>query len=510
MKLVPPKMLASSPRSGRGGWLAYRARHAPAHGARLRARSVLVDRLGDTYGLLRKAAQITATSDEDEELRELAEAAPALPLEALLPTLASAFHRSPRELFTDLDHSGIAGGLGQVHRGSLADGREVAVKIRLPAIDRAVRGEATLAAALPGMGPFGAWGFDLESYRRLVTRLLEEELDYPAEARRQREFAAQTPIEGLVVPRVVEGLEHAEVIVQEWQAGVPVEEAGSWGRADRLLLAETALRTLAHGLFVSGLVHADPHPSNLRVRQSEAGPELVLYDYGCMLRLSAERRGSLLALIMALREDRPHELGAILTALGFDSGRLGALGDEVATALRIMFEPWCSDQPFATESWNALVRSREQLRDRRWGVRAAAPPEFLLLLRAIHGWAAWISRLGIALPWWPLTARLVGTDRLAQARVLRRSEAAGPPSGPPQPILRIRLDRAGEVAFAVDLPGREALELRRIVPLGAAERLAEGGVDLAAIERTLAATALAPRLLVDWRDGDRRVRIALE
>jgi predicted unusual protein kinase regulating ubiquinone biosynthesis (AarF/ABC1/UbiB family) len=87
------------------------------------------------------------------------------------------------ELFESIETEAFAAAsIGQVHRGVLRDGREVAVKIQYPDIDRMVNADLNNLKALFGslVGLFTDIDFD-PIWEELRERLLEE-LDYLKEA----------------------------------------------------------------------------------------------------------------------------------------------------------------------------------------------------------------------------------------------------------------------------------------------------------------------------------------
>src|SRR5438874_6804376 len=75
-----------------------------------------------------------------EVLSRLQDRVPPRPLATLRPLVERELGRSVDEVFAELDPMPLASAsLAQVHRGRLRDGREVAVKIQYPDIERVVR-----------------------------------------------------------------------------------------------------------------------------------------------------------------------------------------------------------------------------------------------------------------------------------------------------------------------------------------------------------------------------------
>ncbi len=187
------------------------------------------------------------------------------------------------ELFESIETEAFAAAsIGQVHRGVLRDGREVAVKIQYPKADRMVQADLknmkTLLGNLVGMFT----DIDFEPIWEEVRERLVEELDYLQEAeniRRKGEMYADFP--EVIIPGVVPEASTQRVLTMEFVDAIPPREAASdrypqdlkdtWGAA----LFEFTLR----GLFRHRFLHADPNLANFAFREDG---KVVVYDYGCM------------------------------------------------------------------------------------------------------------------------------------------------------------------------------------------------------------------------------------
>ncbi len=187
------------------------------------------------------------------------------------------------ELFESIETEAFAAAsIGQVHRGVLRDGREVAVKIQYPKADRMVKADLKNMKTLLGnlVGLFTDIDFD-PIWEEVKERLVEE-LDYLQEAdniRRKGEMFADFP--KVIIPEVVPEASTQRVLTMEYVGAIPPNEAASarypqalkdtWGAA----LFEFTLR----GLFQHRFLHADPNLANFAFREDG---KVVVYDYGCM------------------------------------------------------------------------------------------------------------------------------------------------------------------------------------------------------------------------------------
>ena len=175
-----------------------------------------------------------------------------------------------------------AASIGQVHRGVLRDGRDVAIKIQYPNVDRMVRADLSNMKALLGSLMALFTDIDFEPIWGEVKDRLVEELDYEHEADNIRRMGAmQADHPEIVVPAVVPEASSKGVLTMEFVEGIPPAEAISdrypqelkdqWGRT----LFEFTIR----GLFEHRFLHADPNFANFAFREDG---KVAVYDYGCM------------------------------------------------------------------------------------------------------------------------------------------------------------------------------------------------------------------------------------
>ena len=122
------------------------------------------------------------------------------------------------ELFERIEPEAFAAAsIGQVHRGVLHDGREVAVKIQYPGIDAAIRADLSNAGMILRLAKALAPGLDAKAVADELRERVLEELDYEHEAQNQRSFArAYRGHPFIHVPDVVTRLSRDRVLVTEY------------------------------------------------------------------------------------------------------------------------------------------------------------------------------------------------------------------------------------------------------------------------------------------------------
>jgi len=279
------------------------------------------------------------------ELSKLQDAAPAVPVGQIMSVIESELGRPIEELFAAFDNEPLAAAsIGQVHRATLQDGREVAVKVQRPNIGELVQLDLellehfvlALAESLPPV--------DLVTVIRETRAMIVGELDYRREAdltQRAAEFFALDP--HIRAPQVVRELSTGRVLVTTFMPGEKITSV-----LDRLLAADAAGVDGAHARITTllarvleayvrqtlelGVFQADPHPGNLLA--SDDG-SLVLLDFGCAKEVAPEQQQRLIELARGFVGKDAAAMAVALAALGFTtrSGTLQGIQDYAQTVL---------------------------------------------------------------------------------------------------------------------------------------------------------------------------------
>lgn len=224
--------------------------------------------------------------------------------------LKDAWGRPPGKVLDDLEDTPLAVRAGaQVHRGEL-DGAAVAVKVRRPGIDRALRNDLslveTLAAPLSAAFP----ALDAGSILRDVREQAADEIDLESEAETQRRVArAVRHVEGIVIPRAHTELAAPGVLVTDLLVGTTLRDGG---RPDDPTAAATAL-VHAHVTAArdAGLALLDARPGHVVVLRDG---RLGLLGAGVARQVDPARVRIALDALAALRDDAPAALAAAAEA----------------------------------------------------------------------------------------------------------------------------------------------------------------------------------------------------
>lgn len=284
-------------------------------------------------GALLKVAQILSTRPDllpaayIRELSKLQDAAPPVPLAAIMTVLETELGVPLEELFAAFEHEPLAAAsIGQVHRATLHDGREVAVKVQRPGIAELVALDLELlehfARALSDALP----PIDMDTILRETRAMVSSELDYRREAAAtQRVATFFVGDDHIFAPQVVAELFTERVLVTEFMAGEKItdvldqllqRERDGDGAARPLIttLLSRVLEAYVRQTLELGLFQADPHPGNLLATQEG---RLVLLDFGCAKELSAAQRTGLVELASGFVSRDAAAMARALSAIGF-------------------------------------------------------------------------------------------------------------------------------------------------------------------------------------------------
>jgi predicted unusual protein kinase regulating ubiquinone biosynthesis (AarF/ABC1/UbiB family) len=289
--------------------------------------------------------------------------------------------------------------IGQVFRGRLPDGTAVAVKVRHPDIEEAIRSDFRAATVGTGLAGALAPGIGLtgrEFVSEMRARLLEE-CDYRLEAERQTLFGSLYqghPV--VVVPEVVEAWCGPRVLTTRWETGAPFEEFRQRAsQAERNRAGQALFDFYIGTLYRHGLFHADPHPGNYQFRDDG---KLVVFDYGCVRLFEPDVAQAFVALADAVRSDDRARVSAALRGLGAEPSANDAAYAHLRTLLRSFFRPMLTPGPRRIDG-RIVVDMKQMTRDKLAIARLRLPGRFMFLFRIRFGLYAVLSRLGSVCDW---------------------------------------------------------------------------------------------------------------
>jgi len=278
-------------------------------------RNILTD-LGPVYV---KLGQLLSTRPDImppayiEALSSLQTTVPAVPAAEVEVQIRNSLPRPPEDIFQTLDYHAIAAGsIAQTHRAVLKDGRQIALKVQRPGIERQVARDMTLIrdiARLVSATQFGQRYNVLELAEEFADAL-NAELDFTIEAgytdqlRRNLSQSSWYDSDQLVVPKIYWDLTNSTLMTMEWLEGRPILKADVVAASSRETAKVTRdeattllFRTFFKQYFVDGFFHADPHPGNIFYLNDG---RVALLDCGMMGHLDPRTRNTMTEMVLAI------------------------------------------------------------------------------------------------------------------------------------------------------------------------------------------------------------------
>src|SRR3954447_7991499 len=244
------------------------------------------------------------------------------------------------DLFSRIDPAPLAtASIAQIHRALLANGREVAVKVRRPGIVEQVEQDLDLLRATARMLDRHSEAAQLVQVEALADELevhLRAELNLEEEAYNAEligRLIDDNP--NLVVPQVIRPYVTERVLVLELMEGEKVTPAHGLSAERASELAHELFRFYVRQVTIEGVYHADPHRGNVLLAPDG---RLVLLDFGLLGRLDDDTRRSLALLLLAVAQNRAEDVSDLilslsLTTLGSRRARLRARASPEAAAI---------------------------------------------------------------------------------------------------------------------------------------------------------------------------------
>ncbi len=245
------------------------------------------------------------------ELASLRDDVRPFPFAEVESILTEEYGRPPALVFASLDPVPVASAsISQVHRAVLHDGRQVALKVRRPGIEKVVQADLDILKNLAQLAerrlPFLV-AYAPVTLAREFERTLKREIDFNVERRTMERCRAQFARDPTAhIPFVVAEYSNARVLAMEFIGGVGVDDLEGIRRmgVEPSVAAVRGARILLTQIFEYGFFHADPHPGNLRVL---SGGVIAPLDYGMFGQLDAmtrERIADLLSGLLSQDTDR--------------------------------------------------------------------------------------------------------------------------------------------------------------------------------------------------------------
>ncbi|KAI9017405.1 ABC1 family-domain-containing protein, partial [Gaertneriomyces semiglobifer] len=207
-------------------------------------------------------------SEYTETMRPLQDKCPPTPLEDIEGLFSSDLGRSLDDLFSEFDPEplGVAS-LAQVHRATMKNGQEVAVKIQHPYLDEYTPVDIATVVLIVKLIKKVFPEFEFGWLAEEMQQSLPQELDFVHEAENANKVRSLFHGSAfLKIPEVYWA--DRRVLIMEFVAGGKIDDLDYYKRhnIDPRQVSSELSKIYSEMMFVNGFVHCDPHPGNVFVR----------------------------------------------------------------------------------------------------------------------------------------------------------------------------------------------------------------------------------------------------
>ncbi|MEM9946648.1 MAG: AarF/ABC1/UbiB kinase family protein [Cyanobacteria bacterium P01_D01_bin.36] len=334
------------------------------------------------------------------EMVKLQDQLPAFSNEIAMRFIEEEIGQPPESVYAYLSDSPIAAAsLGQVYKGRLKTGEDVAVKVQRPGLAEQITKDIYVirVIAVWATNNIKAIRSDLVSIVDEFGLRIFEEMDYNHEGANAERFAELYGyLPEILVPGIYEEYTGRRVLTMEWIEGIKLTELDELARRgiDPTHVIEVGVQCSLRQLLEHGFFHADPHPGNLLVTPEG---KLAYLDFGMMCEVEPYQRYGLIEAIVhmvnrdfdGLAQDYVNlefltpetDLRPIIPALaGVFNNALGASVAELnLKSITDEFSSLMYEYPFRVPAYYALIIRSLVTLD---GIAITVDPDFKVLSKA--------------------------------------------------------------------------------------------------------------------------------
>ncbi|MBW4611709.1 MAG: AarF/ABC1/UbiB kinase family protein [Desmonostoc vinosum HA7617-LM4] len=315
-----------------------------------------------------------------EELTRLQDQLPPFANEIAYQFIEEELGAPPAEIYTELSPQPIAAAsLGQVYKGKLKTGEEVAIKVQRPDLRERITIDLYILRRLAG------WvQKNVKQVRSDLVGILDElgdrifeEMDYIHEGENaERFFQLYGHIKDIYVPKIYWEYTNRRVLTMEWINGTKLTQTAEIRAQgiDARYLIEVGVQCSLRQLLEHGFFHADPHPGNLLATPDG---KLAYLDFGMMSEIKPPQRYGLIEAIV-------HVVNRDFEGLANDYVKLDFLSPETdLTPIIPAFARVFADAQGASVAELNIKSITDELSALMYEYPFRVPPYYALIIRSL-------------------------------------------------------------------------------------------------------------------------------
>jgi predicted unusual protein kinase regulating ubiquinone biosynthesis (AarF/ABC1/UbiB family) len=359
---------------------------------------ILTRRLAGMRGAAMKMGQMLSMESAEILPREFTDALAALrdsanrmPRSQVRGVLGREYGKGWEARFESFDYEPIAAAsIGQVHRATASDGRDLALKIQYPGVAKSINSDVDNMAMFLRMANILPMDLDISGIVAEVKRQLKEEADYQIEARHLETYRRLIRDEpDFVLPRAHRDLTTKRILAMDYLTGDRIEalEGSGVAQSVRDRCGAKLQHLLFRELFELRTMQTDPNFANYLYRAEDE--RIVLLDFGSTTRFSkafTERYGKI---SRALIEGDGGATRRYAEEIGYlRSSDSAEHADRVMKVIQLACEPITTPGVYDFGASDLVARARDagiEMLFKSHGEFRAPPPETVFLHRKLVG-----------------------------------------------------------------------------------------------------------------------------
>ena len=350
-----------------------------------RLRQVLIE-LGPTFVKLGQVLSVRPDilpQDVMAEFESLQDRVPPMPLEDVHWVVEQELGRPLGSVFASIEDEPLgSASIAQVHRATLMDGREVAVKLQRRGIERTIRSDISILYTLANVAEGRILLPGLHTPRAIIREFdlaISRELDFLQELQNAERLArnlADLQVD-VAAPAVFPEWSTRRMLVMELIEGRPLKQflkECEPGDEEAHRVAHAIMEATYRQAFDHGFFHGDPHPGNLIVTPDG---RLVYLDFGVVGSLTGAMQDTIISVFTSMVFRDAETLAMTIYRAGATRGRvdLKAFVDELERKM-LQYYGASLDDLANRATFMEIVELCMQF-------QISLPPEFAVLSRAV-------------------------------------------------------------------------------------------------------------------------------
>lgn len=236
-----------------------------------------------------------------EELKKLQADNPPISYETVKEVIESELGDKIENIYKNFDKEPLgSASIGQVHKATLTNGKEVAIKIQKPGVEELVKTDLTIMKFLANkINQYIRKSkiYNLPAIVNEFERSILKEIDYEQELNNISHLSYDFKDDySIYVPKVYPKYSTKKVLTMEFIKGKKVSEVIDNPEGyDTKLIAKRGLNSYVKQIMFNGFFHADPHPANIYILNNNI---VCFIDMGMMGIMDKDFRENLAELFL--------------------------------------------------------------------------------------------------------------------------------------------------------------------------------------------------------------------